>query len=92
MGLQCLHLENQTVHGFSGTDSEGVPWQLFFDSKTKKPIYGVSGAGDPNSEDGSTQVELYITAYKPVGAFGTETATEFLLPKCLQDYQFDGVA
>lgn len=26
MGLQCLHLENQTVHGFSGTDSEGVPW------------------------------------------------------------------
>ena len=54
MGAQCLSLEQQNVLGFKGIDTEGIPWQTFFDAKTKQPIKGFSGEGNPESESGST--------------------------------------
>ena len=35
MGLQCLSEEEPNVYGFKGYDAEGIPWQTFFDTKSK---------------------------------------------------------
>ena len=88
--------EQKNVLGFAGSDAEGIPWQLFFDSSTKRPIYGISGDGDP-TEAGSTILELSLDSYKPLNMFSGEaaresTASEFLPAECLHDYEFEGVA
>ena len=61
MGLQSLPRDEGNwsvdVHGFKGTDSEGIPWQTFFDVKTKSPIMGFSGDGDTAGE-GATRIEF----------------------------------
>jgi len=76
------------VYGFKGYDAEGIPWQTFFDSKTKQPILGFSGDGDP--EVGSTLIKFEIDRHKVVSAY--DPADESFFPiECVKDYNFEGI-
>ena len=92
MGPQCLKTsdeeDNATVLGFKGYDAEGIPWQTFFDQKTKKPLIGFSGDGDP--ELGSTQIEFRVDNYMIVGGFD-ENDADFYPMVCVKDYNFEGI-
>ena len=68
MGAQCLAETKQNVLGFKGYDTEGIPWQTFFDTKTRLAIKGYSGEGNPE-EGGSTLIELLVDQHKVVSAF-----------------------
>lgn len=85
MGLQTLRLEEDgslyNALGFKGFDAEGIPWQTFFDAKTKKPIYGVSGGGD-DGESATTVIELFVNKYQTIGAFALED-TDFYPAECI---------
>ena len=93
MGLQCLAGDKlaegsqNDVYGFKGYDAEGIPWQTFFDQKTKQPIIGFSGDGDP--ESGATQIEFRVDQYKIVSAFNIND--DFYPMECVQDYNFEGI-
>jgi hypothetical protein len=41
---------------FKGIDAEGVPWWTFFDTTSRKLVYGLSGS----LQHGSTEVELNV--------------------------------
>ena len=88
MGLQCLSEEESNVYGFKGYDAEGIPWQTFFDKKSKQPVVGFSGDGDP--EVGSTLIEFRINKYKIVSSF--DINDDFYPIECVKDYNFEGVA
>lgn len=87
MGPQCLSEEQQNVLGFKGIDTEGIPWQTFFDKKTKLAVKGFSGSGDPE-EGGSTRIELTVDKHQVISDFKTNDA-EFYPFECLKDYQFE---
>ena len=87
MGPQCL-TKDKNVYGFKGYDAEGIPWQTFFDSKTKLPILGISGDGEP--ETGSTRIEFEVEKYKIVSSFDPHDESFFPL-ECVKDYNFEGV-
>ena len=93
MGLQTLRLPEDgslyNVHGFKGFDTEGIPWQTFFEAKTKKPLYGVSGEGG-DGEDGTTLIEFFIDKYQAVNSFSMED-TDFYPVECIQDYNFEAI-
>ena len=101
MGHQCLRTpinddstneeENHVnVLGFKGYDAEGIPWQTFFDQKTKKPLIGFSGDGDP--ELGSTQIEFRVDNFVIVGGGGfDEQDADFYPMVCVKDYNFEGI-
>ena len=55
--------------GFRGKDTQGIPWQTYFDAKTRQPIIGFSGEGNPKGGDGSTRIVLDIDKYKIVSSF-----------------------
>jgi len=87
MGRQCLWDEQKNVYGFRGTDTEGIPWQTFFDYDTKLAYKGYSGSGDPEN-GGSTLMELKVSKHKVISDFAEDDA-EFYPQECLKDYQFE---
>ena len=90
MGPQCLSKDHPNVYGFRGIDSEGIPWQTFFDAKTKLAIKGFSGEGTNEDESGTTKIELTVDKHKIVSQFaGNEN--EFYPFECLKDYEFQPV-
>ena len=89
LGQQCLSKEITNVLGFKGHDFEGIPWQLFFDAKSKQPMLGFSGEGNPES-DGSTALSFSVENYKTVSAFN-KVSKDFYPSECLNDYDFEGV-
>jgi len=82
MGRMSLW-DGTDVHGFKGSDTEGVPWQTFFDNKTRLPIKGYSGDGDPDA-GGSTLIELTVEKHKVISAFDVNDG-EFYPSACLKD-------
>jgi hypothetical protein len=68
-------------------DTEGIPWQTFFDAKTRQPIIGFSGEGNPESENGSTIIRFDIDKYKIVSAFENQDS-DFYPLECVKDYEF----
>ena len=56
MGPQCVSWMHNDLHGFRGIDTEGIPWQIFFDNRTRTALIGFSGEGISDDSSGSTQI------------------------------------
>lgn len=89
-GLQCASWTDMDVHGFSGTDTQGIPYQTFFDAKTKLPVKGFSGEGITEDSSGSTKIEFDVHNHKVVSKFKNKDG-EFYPLECLKDYEFEAV-